>query len=64
MEAPFYKLVFGVDVEGGVVTEATKLIIMDDRIETKILKLFEEWQKLELESRRKDLSKRKNFDQK
>ena len=37
---------------------------MDNKIETKIMKLFEVWHKLELESRRKDLSKRKNFDQK
>ena len=56
------KLVYGVESEGDPASEASKLVIMDDKIETKINNLYKEWQKLECESKRKDRIS-KTFDQ-
>ena len=56
------KLVYGVESEGDPASEASKLVIMDDKIESKINNLYKEWQKLECESKRKDRIS-KTFDQ-
>ena len=57
------KLVYGVESEGDdeIVSEAIKLVVMDNKIENKILNLYRDYHKLELENRRKR-TKGKSFE--
>ena len=58
------KLVYGVESDGDdeIVSEAIKLVVMDNKIENKILNLYRDYHKLELENRRKDRTKGKSFE--
>ena len=47
-----------------IVDEAMKLIIMDNKIESKVLSLFKEWKELEKTSKRKDRCEKDFFKQK
>ena len=56
------RMTFGKDLEHDKhADEALKLIVMDDKIEAKVLSIFKEWKELEKTSRRKDRCEKDYF---